>query len=98
MYEEIMMTNTDNLESSLPTSNLLKICCFVQVEFCYKLHMLICRGRVPSSMKCVVQVLSVGNIYPYIALQSTIVYMEVQWDAHLESQEQGWQAESMNAS
>ena len=32
--------------------------------------------------KCVVQVLSVGNIYPFIALQSTIVYMEVQWDAH----------------
>ena len=29
---------------------------------------------------------------------STIVYMEVQWDAHLESQEQGWQAESVNAS
>ena len=54
--------------------------------------------RVPASMKCVVQVLSVGNIYPYIALQSTIVYMEVQWDAHLESQEQGWQAESVNAS
>ena len=80
------MTNTDNLESSLPTSNLLKICCFVQVEFCYKLHMSSCRWtelcRVPASMKCVVQVLSVGNIYPYIALQSTIVYTEVQWDAH----------------
>ena len=26
MYEEMMMTNTDNLESSLLTSNLLKIC------------------------------------------------------------------------
>ena len=92
------MTNTDNLKSSLPTSNLLKILCFVQVEFCYKLHMSSCRGRVPSSMKCVVQVLSVGNIYPYIALQSTIVYTEVQWDAHLESQEQEWQAENVNAS
>ena len=45
-----------------------------------------------------VQVMSVGTIYPYIALQSTIVYMEVQWDAHLESQEQGWQIESVNAS
>ena len=90
--------NTDYLESSLPTSNLLKICCIVQVEFCYKLHMSSCRGRVPSSMKCVVQVLSVGNIYPYIALLSIIVYTEVQWDAHLESQEQGWQAESVNAS
>ena len=42
--------------------------------------------------------MSVGNIYPYIALQSTIVYMGVQWDAHLESQEQGWQVESVNAS
>ena len=57
-----------------------------------------CRGRVPSSMKCVVQVLSVGNIYPCIVLQSTVVYMEVQWDAYLESQEQGWQAESVNTS
>ena len=90
--------NTDNLESSLPTSNLLKICCFVQVEFCYKLHMSSCRGRVPSSMKCVIQVVSMGNIYPSIALLSTIVYTEVQWDAHLKSQEQGWQAESVNAS
>ena len=96
------MTNTDNLESSLLASILLKICCIVQVEFCYKLHMSSCRGRVPSSMKCVVQVksqvMSVGNIYPYIALPSTIVYTEVQWNAHLESQEQGWQAESVNAS
>ena len=49
-------------------------------------------------MKCVVQVLSVGNIYPYIALQYTIVYTEVQWIAHLESQELGWQIMSMNAS
>ena len=57
-----------------------------------------CRCRVLASMKCVVQVMSVGNIYPYIALQSTIVYTEVQWNAHLESQEQGWQAESVNAS
>ena len=37
-------------------------------------------------------------MYPYIALQSTIVYTEVQLDAHLESQEQGWQIESVNAS
>ena len=92
------MTNTDNLESSLLTSSLLKICCFGQVEFCYKLHMSSCRGRVPSFMKCVVQVESVGNTYPYIALQSTFVYTEVQWDAHLKSQEQGWQIESVNAS
>ena len=56
------MTNNDNLESSLLTSNLLKICCFVQVEFCYKLHMSSCRGRVLTSMKCVVQVMSVDNI------------------------------------
>ena len=42
--------------------------------------------------------MSVWNIYPYVALQSTIVNMELQWDAHQESQEQGWQAESVNAS
>ena len=57
-----------------------------------------CRGRVLSSMKCVVQVMSVVDMCPYIALQSIIVYTEVQWNAHLESQEQGWQAESVNAS
>ena len=58
-----MQMNTDNVESSLPTSNLLKICCIVQVEFYYKLHMSSCRSsRVPASMKCVVQVTSVGNI------------------------------------
>ena len=52
-------------------------------KFCYKLHMSGCRCcRVLASVKCVVQVMSVGNIYPYIALQSTIVYTEVQWDAH----------------
>ena len=33
MYEEIMMKD-DNLESYLPTSSLLKICCLVQVELC----------------------------------------------------------------
>ena len=49
-------------------------------------------------MKCVVQVTSVGNISPYIELLSTILYTKVQWDAHLESQELGWQAESVNAS
>ena len=53
-------------------------------------------------MKCVVQVksqvLSVWNIYLYVALQSIIIYMEVQWIAHSESQEQGWQIESVNAS
>ena len=39
--------------------------------------------RVLASLKCVVQVvLSVGNIYPYIVLQSIIVYMEIQWVAH----------------
>ena len=54
--------------------------------------------RVLASMECVVQVLSVGNKYPYIALQSIIVYTAVQWIAHLESQEQGWQIESVNAS
>ena len=39
-----------------------------------------------------------GSTPAYIALWSIIVYTEVQWDAHLESQEQGWQAESVNAS
>ena len=34
MYEEIM-TNDDNLESNLPTSSLLKMCCVVQVEHLY---------------------------------------------------------------
>ena len=32
-YEEIM-TNDDNLDSNLPTSSLLKMCCLVQVELC----------------------------------------------------------------
>ena len=81
MYEE-MMTNNDNVESSLLTSSLLKIRSLY--KFCYELHMSSWRSRhrVPASMKCVVQVLSVGNIYPYIALQSIIVYTEVQWVAH----------------
>ena len=93
------MTNTDNLKSSLPISNLLKICCSVQVEFCYELHMLSCSSCLYEvCYTSEVQVLSVWNIYPYIALQSTIVYTEVQWNAHFESQEQGWQAESVNAS
>ena len=36
-YVVRMMTNTDNVESSLPTSNLLKICSLY--NFSYKLHM-----------------------------------------------------------
>ena len=83
MYKEIM-TNNDNLESSLLTSSLLKI--HSLYKFCYKLHMSSCRWtelcRVPASMKCVVQVKCVGDICPFIALQSTIVYTEVQWVAH----------------
>ena len=56
-----MMTNNDNVESSLLTSNLLKS--VVLYKFCYKLHMSSCRSsRVLASMKCVVQVTSVGNI------------------------------------
>ena len=31
MYKEIMMSD-DNLESNLPTSSLLRMCCLVQVE------------------------------------------------------------------
>ena len=56
-----MMINTDNVESSLLTSSLLKISSLY--KFCYKLHMLSCRSStVLASMKCVVQVTSVGNI------------------------------------
>ena len=83
MYEE-MMTIDDNVESSLLTSSLLKICSLY--KFCYKLHMSSCRWtelcRVPASMKCVVQVKCVGDRCPFIALQSTIVYTEVLWVAH----------------
>ena len=79
MYEE-MMTNTDNLESCLLTSILLKICYIVQVEFCYKVHMLSCSSYLYevccTSHECVV------DICPYIALLSTIVYTQVQWDVH----------------
>ena len=42
MYEE-MMTNDDNVESSLLTSSLLKIHCLY--KFCYKLHILSWRSR-----------------------------------------------------
>ena len=88
MYEEMMM-NDDNVESSLLTSSLLKICSLY--KFCYKLHMSSWRSRWTELCSCCiyevcctsqVQVISVWNIYPYIALQSTIVYTEVQWDAH----------------
>ena len=55
-----MMTNDDNVESSLLTSSLLKIRSLY--KFCYKLHMSSCRCcRVPASMKCVVQVKCVGT-------------------------------------
>ena len=85
MYEE-MMTNDDNVESSLLTSSLLKMCSLY--KSCYKLHMSSCRSRwtelcrVPASMKCIVQVECVGNICPFIALQSITVYTEVQWVVH----------------
>ena len=63
-----MMTNTDNVESSLLTSNLLKIC---SVTSCT------CRAssRVVSSMMCAVQV-SVRHT-EHIALYRTIVYCHV---------------------
>ena len=71
MYKEMMM-NDDNVESSLLTSNLLKICSLY--KFCYKLYMLSCRWtelcRVPASMKCVVQVVCWGHMSIY----STTVY------------------------
>ena len=68
MYEE-MMTNNDNVEYSLLTSNLLKI--YSLYNFCYNLHMLSCRGRVVSSMMCVVQDDKCGE---HIALYRAIVY------------------------
>ena len=66
MYKE-MMTNNDNVESSLLTSNLLKIC--ILYKFCYKLHISSCRWTELQS-SCIyevccpseVQVTSVGNI------------------------------------
>ena len=77
MYKEMMM-NDDNVESSLLTYSLLKT--HSLYKFCYKLHMSSCRWtemcRVPASMKCV------GGICRFIALQSIIVYTEVQWVAH----------------
>ena len=42
MYEE-MMTNDDNVESSVLTSSLLKISCLY--KFCYKLHISSLRSR-----------------------------------------------------
>ena len=70
MHEE-MMTNDDNVESSLLTSSLLKI--HSLYKFCYKLHMSSWRSicRVPASMKCVVQVMSVLG---FTSIYTTRVY------------------------
>ena len=68
-YEVRMMTNNDNVESSLLTSNLLKICSLY--NFCYKLHKSCSSSRVVSSMKCVLQVVRHTE---HIALYRTIVY------------------------
>ena len=60
-----MMTNNDNVESSLLTSNLLKICSLY--NFCYKLQRYSCvlyDVCCPSSDKCV----------EHIALHRAIVY------------------------
>ena len=81
MYEE-MMTNDDNVESSLLTSNLLKI--HSLYKFCYKLHMSSWRSRwteLCSSCICE-EVKCVGDVPLFILLESITVYMEVQWVAH----------------
>ena len=80
MYEE-MMTNDDNVESSLLTSSLLKIRSLY--KFC-RVTSCTCRAGdldglscvVPTSMKCVVQVLSVGDLPLFILLVSITVYTE----------------------
>ena len=61
-----MMTNTDNVESSL----LL----FIKNLFCYKLHICRASSRVVSSMMCAVQVVRHTE---HIALYRTIVYCHV---------------------
>ena len=67
MNEEMMM-NDDNVESSLLTSSLLKMCCSVTNCTCRAVDGLNC--RVPASMKCVVEVKCVGDMSIY----STTVY------------------------
>ena len=67
MYEE-MMTNTDNVESILLTSNLLNICSLY--KFYYKLHMSSCgSSRVLYEVCC-----RTDKCGQHIALYRTIVY------------------------
>ena len=68
MHEEMMMNN-DNVESSLLTSILLKICSLY--NFCYKLHMLSCRGRVVYRYEVCCPSDKCGE---HIALYRAIVY------------------------
>ena len=77
MYKEIM-TNDDNLESKIPTSSLLKMCCLVQVELC-----VYCPVGGDELTASVLHDLTLKLIYrrednPL----ATTVYMEVQWNVH----------------
>ena len=66
MHEEMM--NNDNVESSILTSNLLKICSLY--NFCYKLHMLSCRGSCVLYDVCCPS----DKCGEHIALYGAIVY------------------------
>ena len=76
-----MMTNDDNVESSLLTSNLLKICSLYKfyVEFCYKLHMSSWRSRwTELCSSCIYEVCCtshecVGDLPLFILLVSVTV-------------------------
>ena len=94
MYEE-MMTNHDNVESSLLTSSFLKMRSLY--KFCYKLHMLSWRSRWTelsssyihevccTSHECVGD-LSLFILLLLLLLVSITVYMEVQLTVYEHSQ------------
>ena len=67
MYEE-MMTNDDNVESSLLTSSLLKI--HSLYKFCYKLHMLSWRSRWTELCSCCIYEVCWG----FTSIYTTSVY------------------------
>ena len=83
MYEE-MMTNDENVESSLLTSSLLKI--HSLYKFCYKLHMSSWRSRWTELCSsyiyevCCTNSECVGNLPLFILLESITVYTE--WVVH----------------
>ena len=85
MYKE-MMTNDDNVESSLLTSSLLKIRSLY--KFCYKLHMSSRRSRwIELCSSCFYEeVKCLGDLLLLILLESITVYTEVQWVSYEHSQ------------